>query len=118
MAGRSGPDWLDFVDREERSVDADGNPVIVRVTAAPPPRYAPPGDPARLRMPGWSADPDAPVRRVEVKNRPEDPEKVARRRERLERELAAIEESKRLANMSDAERAMRSELAKLKASSS
>lgn len=106
--------WEDFIGREIHDVDERGRPVVIRVTGAEQARPAPERDPSRLRMPGWSADPDAPVRRVKAEPR-EDPERAARRRERLRLRLDEIEAAKRRAAVNDEERNLRAELAKLEA---
>lgn len=115
MAGRNGPEWSDWVGREERTADEDGNPVVVRVTAVEERRMSQAEQVQRaLRTPGWSMGPTPGVRYVEVKNRPEDPTKVRRR---LERQLAEREAARAAAAISDEERSLRRRLAELERSS-
>lgn len=118
MTPNRGPDWVNFAGREERGVDVDGKPVVIRVRVEEDPvRENDRTRGHRLRLPGWSADPEAPVHRVEVKDRPVEPWRLARRRQRALAELAAIERAKESANVTDEERKIRAELAALEASS-
>lgn len=120
MAGRNGPEWSNFAGREERGLDVDGTPVVVRVRVEDPPASTTPDRAARealaRRAPGWSFDPMAAAAMtfVEVKNRPEDPAKVRRR---LERQLAEIEAAKAAASVTMDEAALRRQLAALERSS-